>query len=1186
MCPLDYQIITIPLGGGIDQKTDQRLLPQGNLTNVVNAEYTKLGSLAKRSGQSILSSSIFGTSSSIGTIDRFAVMDGVLFASVFGNPQMYTYDAAYGWVPQGQVSVWNSRASACTVQSTTIAGALTNFSSPDIALVNGMLFVSWIGGPNTQNLGAGTNQNITCGDPYLAAYDPASYQQLIAPINLTGYAPLINAPSSSVGNAGFGIAAGHTKYNCRLFTAPTGDLLVAWDDYAGGHIQISKWKVPGPGQMPYPQYLYTIPDGDQTIVYGAHTFDICADMTNAYVAFADNLTKIRVRSYDLGTFYPVALNYFPATPFTGSWSQLGNVACSVPASSHGSGTLAVAFDCNTPHIPGGGGTQLLDMGFVGVLVLSCSNLLSAVTSGTLGNAIPGLSGTFGSSVFGLGTYYNVGGDLAGSHGAFKGSHPADTKMDVGLSLDIQHPDENTFDLTFGGFVPVAVTRGITTYQDHSIPYTAYQPILRDTTKGASTIIASGSGDPGNAVDFGSICPAWNTAHLCYQVQATSKLVQGPFTNQKLFMAALTSSFQPTHWVMDVRADTTQSGTVFQPIATINPSSAEINSTLQLRNPGWLSHAVTSSQYTAVFQDSVVVNLDNPGLNGLQVATVDFSPHNCRFGVQLNDHLYFAGGVPFWSDGTALGEDTFQHYPDYLALTGSSPGVNNVLNAGTYYYQALYEWTDSRQCRMHSAPSILQSVQTTSPSGSNQVLITAPSLNVQALSDPLASFFPAPSLVIYRSLVNDASVMYRVTPAEAPQSLICYPGILQVSYLDNVTDIVLASNETIDTAGGVMANQNIPSAQFVCTHNNRLWLAGCNNPNYVYYSNAAVQGQSLTFNLSLNAVVMDGGAVTGICELGGDLVVFKEDRILTIAGDGPNSLNQGSSLSLPQQVITETGCINGDSIAQTPMGVFYQSHIGFMLLNPASVPQFIGGPVTDTLLQYPYITSALVHPTKNQVRWTLSSAPLGSLTPGQAYHGVTVVYDYLAQAWCILQLTEGSNTTTMVMDQASLLGRTYEATGTNLATLLSGSAYVETAPIIQGTSAASGSYTDNGSWVTMTVETPWIAVAGMQGHALTSHASLLCQMLDPCDVTVSIATDYNPTYTQTATYPASSISALLLPQLQTWVKDTRCQSIRIKFTDAPASDGSSKSGQGMSLTSVALRAGAMVGLSRTSPAAKR
>src|SRR5688572_31944464 len=48
--PLRREVIAIPLLGGLDSKSDQKVVEPGQLVDVQNAEFTKGGSLRKRAG--------------------------------------------------------------------------------------------------------------------------------------------------------------------------------------------------------------------------------------------------------------------------------------------------------------------------------------------------------------------------------------------------------------------------------------------------------------------------------------------------------------------------------------------------------------------------------------------------------------------------------------------------------------------------------------------------------------------------------------------------------------------------------------------------------------------------------------------------------------------------------------------------------------------------------------------------------------------------------------------------------------------------------------------------------------------------------------------------------------------------------------------------------------------------------
>jgi hypothetical protein len=90
--PLTKQIVQIPFGGGLDQKTDPKQVMAGKLLELKNGQFTKQGEIRKRFGYDTLG----GATAPAGLV---AFQDELL---MFDEPNIYTRDTVAGaWVSRG-----------------------------------------------------------------------------------------------------------------------------------------------------------------------------------------------------------------------------------------------------------------------------------------------------------------------------------------------------------------------------------------------------------------------------------------------------------------------------------------------------------------------------------------------------------------------------------------------------------------------------------------------------------------------------------------------------------------------------------------------------------------------------------------------------------------------------------------------------------------------------------------------------------------------------------------------------------------------------------------------------------------------------------------------------------------------------------------------------------------------------
>jgi len=92
--------------------------------------------------------------------------------------------------------------------------------------------------------------------------------------------------------------------------------------------------------------------------------------------------------------------------------------------------------------------------------------------------------------------------------------------------------------------------------------------------------------------------------------------------------------------------------------------------------------------------------------GVNLGTIEFSSQNI-FTTELGSNLNICGGLTRSYDGAVPVEQNFNLWPDYVEATPSSTGGG--VSAQQYFYQAIYQWTDSQGNIFRSAPSVPTSV---------------------------------------------------------------------------------------------------------------------------------------------------------------------------------------------------------------------------------------------------------------------------------------------------------------------------------------------------------------------------------------------------------------------------------------------------------------------------------------------
>jgi len=575
----------------------------------------------------------------------------------------------------------------------------------------------------------------------------------------------------------------------------------------------------------------------------------------------------------------------------------------------------------------------------------------------------------------------------------------------------------------------------------------------------------------------------------------------------------------------------------------------------------------SGQYAAA------CNIKNLATFGIDTVTFAFpstleTPPALSGPQELGGALHFAGGVPCAYDSVRVIESSFAlpaEQPYGVQQTTASGGIEN----GTYNYVIVFARHDSSGQVYRSAPSVpLEVVVNGADPASNTVSFRVPSLPVSRSYESGGPESQNVSIEVYRTEAGGSSfflvenVGWGPTSADNFGIAINDPTRVYTFIEDITVDSDLDGQPLLYTTGGIVENAPAPSASVQIVHKDRLWLAGTDESKIVWFSKKRVFAEGPGFSSLFTVTVEDGGNVTALASLDSHLIIFKRDRIFYVDGDGPPDTG-GEGFTDPQRISADLGCIEPRSVVTTPEGVFFQSSAGIYLLDRGLGLSYVSGPVEDTLAAYPVITSTVVHESQFHARF--------SCTNEAGTSGVVLVLDYLTKQWSTFEIYESvaANTKAPIVSACNHDG-TYKWIAAN------GAAYAE----------SDTEYTDDGQWVTLSLETSWLKMAGLQGWQRAWSMSVLGERFTPHDLVISVGNDYAATYHQTTTWSDEDIEEMPLEQIRTAMVRQKCQAIRFKLADAtPTGGGAVGTGRGLAFNGIAIEA-AILNKTRRLPAAQR
>lgn len=527
--------------------------------------------------------------------------------------------------------------------------------------------------------------------------------------------------------------------------------------------------------------------------------------------------------------------------------------------------------------------------------------------------------------------------------------------------------------------------------------------------------------------------------------------------------------------------------------------------------------------------------------GLQSSIVEFSPTSRFSNAELAESLHIAAGILRMYDGNSVVEHGFNVFPEVLSSSAPTT-TGGFLSDGNYAYVAVYKWTDNTGKDHRSAPTQVPLTVVLSGGTTTQtVTITIPTLRITDKSSV--------SIELYRT-ENAGTQYYKVTNDLSP--LLNNTAVDTVNFIDTVADTALISREALYTTGGTLENIVFPAIKEVTVYNGNRIAAIGEQKNRVIFSKEVTEGTPVEpSDFIYRDVDPVGGDLTTLRAMNDKLVLFSNDSSFWMSGEGPNNLGQQDTFTRPEILSTDIGCISPDSIARLPSGLMFKSRKGIWLCGAGLQLEYIGARVEK--YNPDLVTSAEIVGELNQVRFLLSRS-------------TALVYNYNLDRWGTFENHGGQSSVTIQNDYFYLRedGAVYKENRTKFA--------------------------DNSSAIKMRIETSWISFAGIQGYQRAYFAILLMDFKSLHKLRVKVAYDFkegwnqevliNPTdFIDAAAYGDESPYGSGTPygsdgnlyQVRIRFRIQKCQSIKLLIEDAQDIPG-----EGMSLSSIAIMAGAKAG----------
>ena len=473
------------------------------------------------------------------------------------------------------------------------------------------------------------------------------------------------------------------------------------------------------------------------------------------------------------------------------------------------------------------------------------------------------------------------------------------------------------------------------------------------------------------------------------------------------------------------------------------------------------------------------------LYGVNSSILNFSNTITNQTEELGDNLNFAGGQLKAYDGNVLVEQNFNFPPDLLlkvestaSTSGTAPFPKHGTITNTWLWKAVYTWTDAQGNIQRSGLSEQVEVSiasTATGTGLDYVDVKIPAIDLTQKNNVYLELYrtAAGGTIFYRANANNYATTAKSQTFIPIQNT---ADVDMITFRDNSPDSAITANEVLYTTGGILENTSPPANSIVGSFKNRLFLAGLENKLEIRYSKLLGEKVSVEFNENLFILVSQlGGDIVALKGMDDKLVIFKENAVFFMSGDGPNNAGQQDTFSRPQLISSDVGCSNKNSIVLAPQGLFFKSNKGIFLLSRSLGLSYIGAPMDD--FNHLTITKADMLAKKNEIRFLTSD-------------GECLVYNYYRGYWGTFTNHRGEGSV--------VIGDNYY--------------YVHKNP--QGNQLFKqnyDSYDDAGVPIEMVAETGWMNPIAAQSAIRIYRMLLLGDYFSPHKLKISVAYDYDDTF---------------------------------------------------------------------------
>ena len=516
-----------------------------------------------------------------------------------------------------------------------------------------------------------------------------------------------------------------------------------------------------------------------------------------------------------------------------------------------------------------------------------------------------------------------------------------------------------------------------------------------------------------------------------------------------------------------------------------------------------------------------------GKNGVDLCRMDLSSDSVRRPVEIGGNMILPGGKTQVFDGQGVLDHGMYHPPEDVAGTVVAGGS---LSAGSYRVSLIWKYeTEHGVLRSPPIPATDGGDPIFVANLNDKITLSIPPLNMTQMFNAFPGGYERANAVqveIYRTEAN-GSVLYLEQTLAVPNDV--FEGAAHLPLTACIAaDTDLKDNAELYTTGDILSSWPLPACDCLVVYKNRVFGISSEDKKALPFTQFLQDGEVPQWHPFLVQRIDDDGPCTGLAVMDDNLIVFKEDAIYLMRGNGPDRKGLNADYIITK-VNTPHGCIDRKSILVDPRGVTFRARLGLMRLNRSFQVEYFGVKIEPFLFEAREILDCAALPNYTE--------RLYFLTYGGNNDPLTLVYQWNNDQWAV---------DTIAGDEGDRIP--------SCITWVDGIAYVAFAG--DNFIYAHSLDEDPNDVYRLTIISNWFEFSGPQGFKRIRAIEFLGEYIRNHEVEVQLFRDYEEvTPFQTVAFE-DTVTALWQPyQFKIHVSEQRCEALRYALTIIPTTPDS-------------------------------